>query len=67
MLYAALDPLVFGVAAILARGIRFYLEAALLRRFGPPIRDLVEKRLGLFATLGFVVLIGGFVAIKWIG
>ena len=63
----ALDPFVFGIAAILARGMRFYLEAALLWRFGPPIRDLVEKRLGLFATLGFVVLIGGFVAIKWIG
>lgn len=63
----ALDPVVFGVAAVLARGLRFYLEAALLWKFGPPIRTIVEKRLGLFATLGFILLIGGFAAIKWIG
>jgi membrane protein YqaA with SNARE-associated domain len=63
----ALDPVVFGIAALLARGLRFYIEAALLWKFGPPIRDMVEKRLGLFATLGFVLLIGGFAAIKLIG
>lgn len=63
----ALDPVVFGIAAFLARGLRFYIEAALLWKFGPPIRDIVEKRLGLFATLGFVLLVGGFAAIKLIG
>lgn len=63
----ALDPVIFGIAAVLARGLRFYLEAALLWKFGPPIRAFVEDRLGLFTALFFVALIGGFVALRWIG
>ncbi len=62
-----LSPLTFAVASVLARGIRFYLEAALLWRFGPPIRDFIENRLGLVVTAGFVLLVGGFVAAKLVG
>ncbi|MEQ9109649.1 MAG: YqaA family protein [Rhodospirillaceae bacterium] len=64
---AALDPLVFIVAALLSRGLRFYLEAALLWKFGPPIRTFVEKRLGLVVTVAFVLLVSGFAAIRFIG
>lgn len=63
----ALDPFVFVVAALLSRGLRFYLEAALLWKFGPPIRAFVEERLGLVATATFILLVGGFVAIRFIG
>lgn len=63
----ALDPVVFGVASILARGLRFYVEAALLWKFGPPIRDFIEKRLGIVTFIAFVLLIGGFAAVRWIG
>ena len=54
----------FVVTAILARAIRFFLVAALLWRFGTPIRDFIEKRLGLAATLFFLLLLGGFAAVK---
>ncbi len=64
---AALDPLVFIVAALLSRGLRFYLEAALLWKFGPPIKAFIEERLGLVTTAAFILLIGGFVAIRFIG
>lgn len=57
----------FVLASIVSRGARFYLEAALLRRFGEPIRDFVERRLGLLSLAFCVVLIGGFVAIKYLG
>jgi membrane protein YqaA with SNARE-associated domain len=63
----ALDPVVFVIASIAARGLRFYAEAALLWKFGPPIKDFVEKRLELVATLAFILLIGGFAAVSLLG
>lgn len=62
----ALDPGVFAVASVLARGIRFFLVAALLWKFGPPIRDFIEARLGLVFTIFCVGLVGGFIAIKYL-
>ncbi|MDH5772278.1 MAG: DedA family protein [Rhodospirillaceae bacterium] len=61
-----LDMVTFMVASVLSRGIRFYLEAALLWYFGEPIRIFIEKYLGLLVTVGFIVLLGGFVAIKFL-
>jgi membrane protein YqaA with SNARE-associated domain len=57
-----LDPLVFTVSSVLARGLRFFLVAALLWKFGAPIRHFIEARLGLLFTLFVVLLIGGFLA-----
>ena len=59
-----LDPLVFTIASILSRGGRFYVEAALLWKFGPPIRDFIEKRLELLSIVFVVLLFAGFAAIK---
>ncbi len=49
---------VFAVASVVARGLRFFVLAALLWKFGPPIRDFIERRLGLLFTL-FVAVAGG--------
>lgn len=43
----ALDPAIFMVASVLARGLRFFIIAALIWKFGPVIRDFIERRLGL--------------------
>ncbi len=51
---------VFIVSSIFARSLRFFLVAALLWKFGAPIRDFIEKRLGLMFILFCVLLIGGF-------
>ncbi|MWD28135.1 DedA family protein [Aquicoccus sp. SCR17] len=60
-------PLVTFIAtSILARGLRFFVVAALLRVFGAPIRDFIEKRLGLMFTLFVVILLGGFLAVRYI-
>ena len=57
---------IFVVASIAARGLRFFLVAALLWKFGEPIRDFIEKRLGLMFIL-FVLLLGaGFYAVKYL-
>jgi membrane protein YqaA with SNARE-associated domain len=53
---------VFMVASVIARGARFFILAALLWKFGPPIRDFVERRLALVFTVFLVLLAGGFVA-----
>ncbi len=59
-----LDLTTFSVASVLSRGLRFFLVAALLFWMGPPIRDFIERRLGLVFTVFCVLLIGGFVLLK---
>jgi len=61
-----LDLPTFVMASLLSRGARFYIEAAMLWYFGEPIRDFVEKYLGWLVTIGFIVLFGGFVALKFV-
>ena len=61
-----LDLATFTVAALLARGARFYIEAALLWQFGPPIRDFIENNLAVLTTIFFALLFGGFVAVKYL-
>ena len=57
---------VFIVASIVARGLRFFVVAGLLWQFGAPIRDFIERRLGLMFTLFMVILIGGFFLVKYL-
>ncbi|MBC6438815.1 MAG: DedA family protein [Rhodospirillales bacterium] len=61
-----LDLVVFIVASLVSRGLRFLLEAALLHWFGPPIRNFIEKRLALVATVSFLVALAGFASVKWL-
>ncbi|MGD9668793.1 MAG: YqaA family protein [Hyphomicrobiaceae bacterium] len=56
---------VFAVASVVARGLRFYVVAALLYWFGAPIRAFIEERLGLVLSVFLVLLFGGFLAIKY--
>ncbi|WP_417274909.1 YqaA family protein [Celeribacter halophilus] len=57
---------VFIVASITARALRFFVVATLLWKFGDPIRDFIERRLGLVFTLFVVILLGGFYAVKYL-
>lgn len=56
----------FIATSILARGLRFFVVAALLWKFGAPIRDFIERRLPLMFTLFVVLLIGGFAAVRYL-
>ncbi|MFK7879356.1 YqaA family protein [Roseobacter sp.] len=56
----------FVATSILARGLRFFLVAFLLWKFGEPIRDFIERRLGLMFTLFILLLVGGFAALKFL-
>jgi membrane protein YqaA with SNARE-associated domain len=60
-------PLIeFMAASVIARAMRFYLVAGLLYFFGEPIREFIEKRLTLVTTVFVVLLVAGFVAIKYV-
>jgi membrane protein YqaA with SNARE-associated domain len=50
----------FIVTSIVARGLRFFIVAGLLWKYGAPIRDFIERRLGLMFALFIAMLIGGF-------
>ena len=60
-----LDFMVFTIASVLARGLRFFVVAALLWWLGPPVREFIEKRLGLMAIIVCVLLLGGFIVAKY--
>ena len=53
-------------ACIVTRGFRFFIVAALLKRFGEPIRAFIERRLTLVFLAFLVLLIGGFVAVTYL-
>jgi membrane protein YqaA with SNARE-associated domain len=58
---------IFLVASIFARGLRFFIVAALLWRFGEPIRNFIERYLSWLFVLFLVGLFGGFAVLKYLG
>ena len=62
--WSGMSLVTFIVTSIIARGLRFFLVAALLWKFGTPIREFIERRLGLALSLFMVVLVGGFALVK---
>ena len=56
----------FIATSILARGLRFYIVAGLLWKFGAPIRDFIERRLGLMFALFVAILLGGFYVVRFL-
>lgn len=64
--FAAYSLPLFILFSILTRGARFYLLAFLLNRYGPKARQIIEERLGFWATIGAIGLIGGFIVVFWL-
>jgi len=56
----------FIATSILARGLRFFIVAALLWKFGAPVRAFIERRLGLMFSLFILLLVGAFVLVRYI-
>ncbi len=63
---AKFDLTVFALASLVTRGVRFYLVAALLHWFGPPIRSFIERYLTLVTTAFVVLVIAGFIALNYL-
>ncbi|HET6469034.1 MAG TPA: YqaA family protein [Geminicoccaceae bacterium] len=58
--------IVFTLASILTRGARFFLLAALLRAYGPPIRRFIEQRLTLVTSAFAALIVLGFVSLRYV-
>ena len=58
-------PLFISVAFI-ARGLRFFLVASLLKLFGNFIKNLIDRYFNIITTLFFLLLIGSFILIKYL-
>ncbi|SHI30392.1 YqaA family protein [Wenxinia saemankumensis] len=56
---------VFVLASLVARGLRFFLVAGLLRVIGAPAKAFIEERLGLVFTIFCVCLFGGFALVRY--
>ncbi|MGI3171603.1 YqaA family protein [Pseudooceanicola sp. C21-150M6] len=64
--WTGMPVVTFIVTSIVARALRFFIVAGLLWYFGESVRHFIEKRLGLVFTIFFLVLVGGFVAIRFL-
>ncbi len=59
----AFDFPLFVLLALITRGFRFFLIAFLLKRFGEPVQEFIEKRLTVIGWICLIALIGGFAAV----
>ena len=59
-----MNLIVFTIASIIARGMRFFLVAWLLKKYGETMREFIEKNLGWLSLLFLLLLIGGCAVIK---
>ncbi len=59
-----IDFPIFVLASAVSRSARFFLVAALIYKFGPPVKALIEKYFNLFTIVFFILLVLGFVVLK---
>jgi len=62
-----LDFILFILAALVSRGARFFIEAALLRWGGDKLRNFVEKHFELMTVLVTLLVVAGFVVVWMLG
>jgi len=62
----AINFWVFLVASVLSRGLRFFLLAALIFKFGKPIEAFIDRYFNLLVTVFGILLIGGFILIEFV-
>jgi membrane protein YqaA with SNARE-associated domain len=56
----------FVLLALITRGFRFFLIAFLLKKYGEPVQEFIERRLTLIGIAVVVALVGGFAVIALI-
>lgn len=57
--------LTFMLLSLASRGLRFFLVASAIKFFGEPAMRIVDKHFDLLTILGGVLLIGGFIVVKY--
>ncbi|RPF72725.1 YqaA family protein [Aurantiacibacter spongiae] len=57
----------FVIASLVGRGMIFIVVGVLFRVFGAPIKRVIDRYLGIVATVFVVLVIGGFVLLTQLG
>ncbi len=63
---AKLDLMTFTLSSLVARGFRFLYVSFFIWKFGPAVKEKLEKNLTLITVVGLSVLVLGFILVKWI-
>lgn len=61
-----IDFLVFLIASAISRAARFFLVGWLIYRFGPGIKLFIDRYFNILAIVFTVLLVGGFIVIKYL-
>ncbi|MBN2223859.1 MAG: DedA family protein [Deltaproteobacteria bacterium] len=61
-----IDFLVFLIASAISRAARFFLVGWLIYRFGPGIKLFIDRYFNILAIVFTILLVGGFIAIKYL-
>lgn len=56
----------FMLASAISRSARFFLVAGVVYAFGPSVRRFLEKYFNLCTIIFMVLLVGGFILLKWL-
>lgn len=57
---------VMVIASALSRSARFFLVSSLFYFYGPPIKNLIDRYFEAVAVAFVVLLVGGFMIIRWL-
>lgn len=61
-----IDFVMFIIASVVSRGMRFFLISALIWKFGEPIKGFIDKYFNLLAVAFTVLLVGSFILISYV-
>jgi membrane protein YqaA with SNARE-associated domain len=57
---------VFVIASVLSRGLRFFVVAGLIYKFGQPITRFIDRYFNLLALAFGILLVGGFFLVEFL-
>lgn len=55
----------FVAISAVSRGGRFFIVAGLLRLFGEPMRDFIDRYFNILSVLLVVLIVAGFLVVRW--
>lgn len=56
----------FVVASLISRSARFFLVAAFIWKFGAPVKGFIDRYFNIISIVFMILLIGGFVLVKYL-
>ncbi len=57
---------VFVIASVMSRGLRFFILAGLIFKFGKPIESFIDRYFNMLATFFAILMVTGFVVLEFV-